>query len=267
MNILVSFFVIIFVKSFGCSFNKKVSKIISLSGPVTVLLRETGLLKDPHLKGISVFNPITESEFKGKVYPGGLFLAQSIVPEFQEAIVFYDEGRQFLSLLKREPTIQGIEIKTRSLAPLEVSDLVVRKISPFVNGCSEEFKKFVHKGRTLQDALMREISSGLKVVFYLGEITQTRFPELVIANDGAVKLLKEKKIIHTYPSNLAYVNWSARVKAELPKETLHVGVVDSGRKSHQIIKKSPLGETLIYPGALVPGISQMEAFLFWARQK
>ncbi len=267
MNIFASLLVFLSFEALGCSFTQKAMSVFSLSGPVTVLLRETGLLRDPHLKGISRFNPVDEKEFTGKVYPGGLFIAQSTVSEFRHSILFYDEGKQLDMLLMREPSIRGIVMRTRSLHPLEVSDLVIKKITPFVTGCSEEFKKFSNKGKALQDALMKEIERGTRIVFYLGEISQTRYPELVIANDGVVKLLRDKRLIETYPSDLAYVNWSARIRSELPKQTLHLGLVDSGMKWDQKITRSPLGMTLTYPGALVPGLSQLEALLFWAKHK
>ncbi len=267
MNIFVSLLLFISFETLACSFTQKAMKVISLSGPVTVLLRETGLLRDPHLKGISIFNPVNEKEYSGKVYPGGLFIAQSIVPEFRDSVLFYDEGKQLEMLLKRESTIKGIAINTRSLHPLQVSDLIIKKITPFVADCSGEFKKFTQKGKELQNALIKEIGQGQKVIFYLGEISQTRYPQLVIANDGVVKLLRDKKLIETYPSDLAYVNWSAKIRSELAKQTLHVGLVDPGMKFEQKFSRSSLGMTLTYPGALTPGHSQLEAFLYWAKQK
>ena len=66
---------------------------------MTVLLREVGLLNDPALQGISVFNPIPEKDFKKTRYPGGVFLSRTTLKEFHQSIVFYDEGRELNKLL------------------------------------------------------------------------------------------------------------------------------------------------------------------------
>lgn len=245
-----------------CSFRKEVTKVISLSGTMTVLLRETGLLEDQKLTGISVFNPIDEKKYQKKVYPGGLFIAQSVLPEFNNAVVFYDGGEQIRKILSRDKSIKGEEISTRMLLPLESVDLVIKKVSPYVSACEKEFISFKMKAEALQEELLKSVTKNWKVIFYLGEIKASRYPELVIANDGVVKLLRDKKLVTTYPSELAYVNWSARILSTLPKATLHVGVFDPGMKFEKKIKRSSRGMTLVYPGSLVPGYSQLEAFHF-----
>lgn len=257
MKIFVSIFLLYSSVSFACTFKSDVKKVISLSGSMTVLLNETGLLKD--VTGISVFNPA--SNYKGKVYPGGLFIAQSMLRDFEHAVVFFDRGEQIRKILASKKTIKAVEVSTRDLLPLEVVELSKKLLSPYVNGCEEKFVSYTLKAKETQEKLLSAFKKPLNVVFYLGEI-KGRFPELVISHDGVVKLLlKEKKII-SYPTELAYVNWSARVMSSLPKNTLHVGVSDPGMKEQREIKRSSLGTTLIYPGSLVPGLSQLEAFLF-----
>jgi hypothetical protein len=44
----------------------------------------------------------------------------------------------------------------------------------------------------------------------------------------------------------------------------HVAVIDSGMKLTQEVKKVSQRVTLIYPGSLVPGLSQLEAFSYLA---
>jgi hypothetical protein len=262
MKIFVSFFLLFSSVSFACTFKKEVKKVISLSGSMTVLLNETGLLKG--VSGISVFNPV--STFKGTVYPGGLFIAQSTLSNFSGALVFFDQGEQIRKILSSGKNIISKEVITRNLLPLETVELTKKLLSPYVSGCEEKFSAYSEKAKKVQNELLGSFPKQQKVIFYLGEIKQ-RLPELVMANDGVVKLLlKEKKII-SYPSELSYVNWSAKVLSELPKDYLHVGISDPGMKDHKEIKKSSKGTTLIYPGSLVPGLSQLEAFLFWARSQ
>jgi hypothetical protein len=83
-------------------------------------------------------------------------------------------------------------------------------------------------------------------------------------NDGVVKKLIKENKIKTYPSELSYVNWSSKIMDTLSKDFIHLGIEDSGSKLMKEIKRSSMKMTLIYPGALVPGFSQLEAFLFWA---
>lgn len=228
---------------------------------MTVFFKEAGLLN--HVAGISVFNPV--SDFAGKYYPGGLFIAQSTLSDFNDAVVFFDQGEQIRKILSSGKKITGIEVQTRGKTPLEVVELTKNLLSPYVNNCEEKFSAVTKKAESVQKELLSVFKNQMKVIFYLGEIKQ-RYPELVIANDGVVKLLLREKKIVSYPSELAYVNWSARVMTSLTKDYRHIGISDPGNKNVKEIKKSPLGTTLIYPGSLVPGLSQLEAFLLWAKQ-
>ena len=117
----------------------------------------------------------------------------------------------------------------------------------------------------IQIEILKRLPIGLSVVFYLGNFIGGRAPEMVMVNDGVVKWLIEEKKITTYPTELAYVNWSARILKSFPATTMHVAVKDSGRNGEQQIKRSSAGMTLVYPGSLVPGLSQLEAFLSWAK--
>lgn len=249
-----------------CHFRKMNNNFISLSGPVSVLLREVGLLRDPKLIGISLFAPIDRSEFSGAFYPGGIFLAPSIFKGFAGNIIFFDESQELNRILKDRGNIQALEFKSRDLLPLEVVEASIQIIRPFVLGCEAEFKKISERAIKLQDEIIQKIPKGLEVCFYLGEIRQGRFPELLIVNDGIVKLLIQKNIIKTYPTTLSYVNWSSKLMKTFNTSTLHVGISDSGQNKNRELKKNGTKMNLIYPGSLVPGLTQLEAFSFWVNQ-
>jgi hypothetical protein len=87
-----------------------------------------------------------------------------------------------------------------------------------------------------------------------------------MANDGAVKLLRRERGISTYPSELAYVNWSARILASLPAKTLLVGLVDPSMDGEQQLVKSGERWTVTFPGILVPGSTQLAGLVYWARK-
>lgn len=258
------FLSIVFLFSFAhaeCTFRPEVKKVFSLSGTATVIFKELGLLKK--LSGITVFAPIKPEEFSGTIYPGGVFLSQGTLSNFEGSIVFYDESRDLEKTLKSNPAIKTQEIKTRDLSPLESINHGLEKISPFVVSCEKQFSSLVKKTIDLQNKFLKKVPAGLTVIFYLGEITAEKFPELVIVQDGVVKLLIDHKKVKTYPSDLAYVNWSAKIVRSMGDKILHVGIKDSGREGSKSVKKLHQKMTLIYPGSLVPGISQLEAFEYW----
>lgn len=266
MRIFLSLIWLISLNAFGvCEFKSEVTKVFSLSGSTTVLLRELGLLNHSKVKGISVFNPVKTGEFSGKVYPGGIFLSRDSLTEFYGGLVFYDESRELTKILTPMSAINSREIRTRSLSPLQAFDKTLKEVSFYLKGCEDKARVIREKFLGLEKQLLEKIPAGLPVVFYLGELRGERFPEMVVVNDGVVKWLKDKHKIKTYPSTLAYVNWSSRIMQSLPKNTLHVGIKDSGNSGEKTIKRSSQKMTLIYPGALVPGLSQLEAFLYWAQ--
>jgi hypothetical protein len=248
-----------------CTFKPDVKKVISLSGPMTVLLKNLNLLNHPVVRGISVFNPVSEKDYKGKVYPGGLFLGHSTLGEFSGAVVFYDQSSQLKKILQSGKAIKSVAMSTRDLLPMEVVNLSLNILKSYVDGCDKDFTAFKSLAEKTQQDLLKIIKPGIRVIFYLGAMRGDHFPELVIANDGVVKLLRKENKIHSYPSDLAYVNWSARIMSSLPENTLHVALHDSGKSDEKKIKRSSKRMTLAYPGSLVPGFTQLEAFSFWAK--
>ncbi len=267
MIIFLKIFIILlsFNCSAECDFKKDVSKVISLSGSSTVILKELGLLKKPKLHGVSVFNPLNDSDFNGRIYPGGIFLSHQALAEFDGSVVFYDESRELHKIFSSRKTITARQIKTRNQIPMESLEATTRVVSEFVSGCDEEIKNLKNKAANLQIEIVKILPANVSVVFYLGDFLGGRPPEMVMVNDGVVKFLIQEKKIKTYPSELAYVNWSAKILKTFPQSTLHVAIKDSGRNGEQKIKRSPVGMTLVFPGSLVPGLTQLEAFLFLAK--
>lgn len=265
MLIFLKFFLIFSIVHAKCEIKKDTKDIISLSGPVTVIFRELELLNHEKLQGISIFNPVHGKEFKGKIYPGGVFLSQSSLRELNGKVVFFDESREMAKNFKSLGNVTAHEIRTRNLLPLESMEKAVNAIKDLLTGCEEKIGELRKRATSFQQEILQKTSQSFPIIFYLGELRGERFPEMVMANDGIVKLLREKNKIKTYPSELAYVNWSAKMMKELPSSTLHVGLKDSGMEMTKEIKRSSQRMTLIYPGVLVPGYSQLEAFHYWVQ--
>jgi hypothetical protein len=264
MKIFLSILLISSTALADCSFKKDVKKVVSLSGAISVILSEIGLLNSSAILGISHYHPVGPQKYSGKRYPGGIFLAPSTLDEFSGAAVFYDESRELKKILETRRNVTSIEVKTRNLLPLEALEHSISVVLPFLTGCEGEVSRLRNHGQLLQDKLLERVPAGTKAYFYLGKINPPRFPELMMVQDGAVKLLQQEKKITTYPSPLSYVNWSSKIHNESTKDTLHVGIIDSGDREAIDLAKKGKFHNLTYPGALVPGLSQLRAFHFWA---
>lgn len=240
-----------------CDFVKS-SNVVSLSGTATVLFKELGLL--PKLRGISVFNPIPPSEFSGKVYPGGIFLSQNALGELKGARVFFDESRE-LGKIFRSQEINAIEIRTRNQTPTETIHRTLKEIIPLTIGCDKKVAELEKKRIQLEQKIMNLIPLKKSILFFLGELKNDRLPEMIMANDGIVKWLRQQDKISTYPSDLAYVNWSAKILQDL-QGMKYVGITDPSRDNKKEVKVNGTRINFSYPGSLVPGLSQLEAFAY-----
>lgn len=257
--LLLSFFLSLCQYVQACEVNPRTS-IYSLSGPVTVLLEELKLLNSPQLKGISIFHPVAAGEFKGEVLAGGVFLGHRVLSQLKGSVVFFDESQELSRIFKLQTGLKSFEVKTRGLLPLEVTDRSLEILQPFLSGCESRIEHLKRRHQERANQLLKIIP--LKTfVFFLGELRE-RMPDLIMVNDGIVKWLVQQKKIRTYPSDLAYVNWSAKLMASLPSKTVRVGIVDSGKELKKNLKKIQQGFNLTYPGVLIPGISQIEGFIF-----
>lgn len=248
MLILLNLFLSVGLRA-NCELKHPERKIISLSGPVTILFKEIGLLNS--LEGISIFHPIPRSKFKGRVYPGGIFLASKTLESLKTKIIFFDESRELRHLLATVESALPVEVKTRNLVPHEVSELVVKELSPFLKGCEKALLSFVDKTRALEKSLLGQFKTTPKIVFFVGD--------MVMAHDGVVIFLKQNKKIQTYPSELSYVSWSAKMMNQM-KDFKKIYLKDS---SPRLIKENPDASLEVtYPGILIPGLTQVEGFRF-----
>lgn len=237
-------------------------KVYSLSGPITVALKEIGLLEDPALKAISIFHPVSTKEFGGEFLPGGIFLSRENSMAMIGSHVFYDDSRELTKMLS-SLSLKFIEIKTRGLVPTDVTRNISEILKKHTSGCEARIRSYQQKAEKTAEEVLKKVPADFKAVFFLGKIKNNRLPEMALVNDGIIKWLNEKKKLKTYPSELAYVSWSAKIMNSLPAATLRVGIIDSGAQIQRSIEKLPSGAiNLAFPGALIPGLSQLEAWLY-----
>jgi hypothetical protein len=244
----------------ACSFKQEVLKVFSLSGPMTVVLDKLDLLGQAKLKGVSIFHPVGES-FKGKVIPGGLFLSRELAQEMIGGIVFFDEGAE-LKRMFSSIAVKSVPIRSRDLSPAEVNEKVIVALDPYLQNCEAKIQSLRLLVSELEERLIQKTPLKFSAIFFLGHLKAHRYPEMIMSHDGAVKFLKEKKKLVSYPSDLAYVNWSAKILERLKGSTLFVGLKDSGRSLEKKVDRFQGGINLTYPGVLIPGISQLHGFHF-----
>lgn len=242
--------------SFACGFTAGHKPVYSLSGPLTVYLEELGLLSSPVLKGISIFYPAPPS-FKGDVIPGGVFLSPGKLSSMKNSLVFYD-GSQELRKLFRSQKIEAIEFVSRNQTPREVTVRAMNLLGQHLSGCDGAV--ILKKLGSVESEIQKKMKSAMGVIFFLGRISGKKLPELVIANDGLVYWLRKMNLVTTYPSDLAYVNWSGAIINNLKGSTILVGISEGKTSSLQAASGR---FNLVYPGALIPGIRQLEAWNYF----
>lgn len=259
MYILVLSFLLSLHAEATCRFRKDVTALTSLSGPVTLLLKDLGLLSSPVVKAVSIFHPVSNKDFKGEFLPGGIFLSPEKIQSFSGTVIFYDESRELERMFLRYPKVQSLAIKTRGLMPLEAHQVASGALSPYLIDCDlkQAELRLSHRLTHLKSLIKNKPS----ILFFLGKLGEQRFPELLMVHDGVVKWLIQQNLILTYPSPLGYVSWSAKIMMDF-KSALNIGLNDSGQKEHRSLEKTKIGLNLTYPGALIPGKGQVEAMIY-----
>lgn len=253
MKVISFFLLFLNFNIFACELNKQF-EYVSLSGPVTFLLSELGLVEELNLKGISIFSPINKSTYKGKIYGGGLFLSEKEINDFEKKIVFYDSSRELEKYLTKSKASKILEIQTRQLDAVVATQEIVKNLSPYLRNCDEKLKDLDLKIKNIKDKLMSFKKSNKTILFYLGKIDKNKKPNLLIVNDGFVKTLRDLNIVSTYPSELSYVNWSPKIIKNL-QNVIYIGISE-GEKFKQ--ETQALDQfNIMYPGALTPGLSQL----------
>jgi hypothetical protein len=262
MIVLLFSFILLVGRTYCCDFSRDVKSFYSFSGPVSLLLKDINLLGKEKLKGLSVFHPIEKVTFRGDFFPGGIFLAHETLRKLEGSTVFYDESRELTKIFSQYQKIKAIEIKTRGLGPREVLNTVYRELSPFLVQCSSASATLNLDFKLAKLSRLMSKHRSKMFLFFLGNIYRERLPEMLMVQDGIVKWLIEKEKLQTYPSPLAYVNWSSKIMNQMPSETLKIGLKDSGNRMDKRIQRSGNVINLTYPGLLIPGAGQVDGMIY-----
>jgi hypothetical protein len=246
---VISLFLI--TSTFACEL--KPNEYISLSGPVSILLRELDLLKDKSLKAISSFHPITKDEFSGKRVSGGLFISSKYLKSLKDPIVFYDSSRELKQIFQA-----GIEIQTKG----EISSLIdshLESLKPFTKDCESKIKEIQKNVKTILKSI-KDYKFQKSYLFYLGKLGE-RKTNLLVSNDLFVRVLKNKAKLKTYPSDSMYVPISQKIKKDF-SDAIEIGISDG--KTH-VKKIEDKRFNISFQGILTPGYSQILFLENWPK--
>ena len=118
-------FIFLFLQnqSIACKLAKP---LVSLSGPVTMVLEELNLLEDPNLAAISVFHPINKKT-SAKILAGGVFLSKRTMESFQDKFVFFDKSMELKKNYKMAKIKNFAEINSLGLDSFELTKLIIQK--------------------------------------------------------------------------------------------------------------------------------------------
>ncbi len=234
----------------GCELSKK---IVSLSGPVTMLLEELDLLKNKKVLAVSKFHPLKD-EFRGEILAGGLFLSKRSLLKYQQSHLFYDQNKEFTAILKKLKFKTVHSLSTRGMDSIASTKYSIKFLRPYLKNCKNKINSIISQVNEVE-MMLTQMKKKLRIIFFLGEIQQ-KLPQLIIGEDGFVKSLKKNSLFQTYPSSLSYVSWSKKVLGTL-KEYKKVGVTEGPFERVKWEKINSTQFNLRFRGVLTPGIRQV----------
>ncbi len=249
-KLLLLFFTI--QQSMACEIKRP---LISLSGPITMLLEELDLLKSKKLIAISTLHPIRK-KFTGRLLGGGVFLSRKVLKHYSETDFIFDKSNELSNLFKNSGVKSYKELDLTGKDAFQSYKMSLKFLTPYLESCEKRVLSLERRVEKIRNNIKTKNIPNM--IFFLGEI-KSKLPELIMVNDGFVKTLMEKKEFKTYPSELAYVSWSQRVLFNLDNFLL-VGVGD--QKKNEIIKLGENKVNVFYRGVLTPGVRQIY-FLDW----
>lgn len=232
------------------------SDIVSLSAPVTGVLKELSLLEDKRLKAISLFHPVERSEFKGERIGGGVFLSQKNLKKFSGWTVFFDESGETKRRLKSLKS--KLEVKTRSLDPFEVTLQTLSTLEKWLKDCDREILRVKLWVASEKEELLKLKTFRHPLYFFLGKIKNGKLPDLMMVGDGPVLFWKRHQKIKTHESSLAYLRWGEKWRKSLPKDAVMVGIIELKVGEKFRLEKGEGRLWNVYDvGALTPGPAQI----------
>lgn len=237
--------------------------IIILSGPVSHYLFALGLLNDPSIKAISTFHGFSEEDFQGEFMSGGIFISPKFIKKYKKPIVFFDQSKELRKNFNKLKIKDLHEVVTVNKGPFKVYQEMEQLLAPFLNGCDKQKKQLENEVAKIKQKVNQSPKNRGTFLFYLGKYEyKKRAPNLIMV-DGFVLPLVKQEIIKSYPSDLNFIPWSAKIVGELEEQgkLIHVGLdLDNSKKPNSYsFRFSEKGNILTAIGSttLIPGIPQI----------
>lgn len=237
--------------------------IVSLSGPITMLMEELNLLEDKKLAAISHFHPI-QKKTNARALKGGLFLSLRELKKYNHHLFFVDKSVEFERMLERSKISNVVTLNTRGIGSIEATELSLNKLAPFLSGCDKRVNTL--RARLAELIATLKEQKPKKMIFYLGS-KKNKKPEYIMARDGFVLDLMTYSKLQSFESSLHYVLWSQK---ELKKYSnyIEIGIVHNAKETKlKISMYSPRNCDVSYPGVLIPGISQVNFLKAFVRSE
>ncbi len=251
--------------------------IVSLSGPMSYLLKDLGLTTDTNLKAVSSFHHFVK-EFNGQRIAGGIYLSLKKMKELgtEPYVLFADESQELRSRISFYKTqvdnLQDVRfVDTRNKDPFEVTEQLLQSIQPYLT------QECGYKVQNLRKDLIRimglakniKFPKGKSWLFYLGDKSPGNQNQTLMVNDSFNLFFKANQNFKTYPSTLAYVSPSAKIMRKIWKNSIKVGLVESEQRELKVEKVKKNMFNLYQEGILYPGLSQVhfvENFSKWVNK-
>jgi hypothetical protein len=240
----------------ACDF-KDGLKVVSLSAPISSLIEKMGLSQSSKLQGVSTFHYFEKLPKTVVRIPGGLFISEKNSAQFKKSLVFYDSSHELKQRLQRRLGFKNLVAVPTQGSPIEVTQQSIMALKPLLQNCKQEIADVFELLKKV--SLAKPNPQGKKVLFYLGALKKEgKLPQMLMVADGPVKYWVNKKVIETYPSKLAYVNVSEKIKKEIGSDVIHIGLIDDEKaEDFKVDKLGPKRWNLYYRGILRPGLSQL----------
>ena len=208
--------------AFACRLKREV---VSISSPITGVLRELGLLKDPNLRAVSIFHPLTSAEFVGPRLGGGLFLSKKEMETFKSASFYFDQSAELSRRLKQLSLQHRIQIRTRGQDPFAITQMALAVLNEDLEKCETQITKLQAWLKEQQSFLQAQAAFKGETFFFLGEIRSGKLPSLMMVKDGPILFWLKQGKLKTFDSPLSYVTWGEKWKKNLKGHELFVGLV------------------------------------------
>ncbi len=239
--------------TFACKLDSSFN-YVALSAPISVLMKELNVINQASF--IGSFHPFKE---KVKKVDGGIFLRLKNLKLTNNSVLFYDKSQELgkeLSGLK----VNKEEVDTYGLSSIKATEKLIELLSKYLNNCHNEIQIIKKRLHVIQKKLL-STKFTKSYLFFLGEVTKRKQPNLIIARDGVVLDLLKNSTFKTYPSDFPYVSWSAKILKKLTNKTL-IGLINTETKS--FVEVGTDRYNIGQKGALIPGYTQallLEYFL------